>query len=281
MGFDDHLMWHPDPVILTGRELVDRMPAHEPWRENNTGPLLPAIRDPGEINYMRPDSHLSRAANPALLGTDTRPAGWYHRWTEDEKRGYLGGKTVRETEALCTARVSEAAKSAAIIAAISKPVASAPSLPLTPERAKVAEECQKLIRELEAKSPPKISVQIKPIAVNPETRAKLNALAAKYVQPGITPDLDDSVARIEAENQMAEKLMAFMAQERKKKTSEVDLAPIVSRKGLETVFESAGKSHFSFVQGKGFHVTTQVPGLKQGVPVSLHDYLVGDSFEDE
>jgi len=69
------------------------------WVENNTGQLLPAYKDPCEINYMKPNAHLSRAANPALMGVDTRPAGWYHRWTENEKRGFLGIKTEIETEA--------------------------------------------------------------------------------------------------------------------------------------------------------------------------------------
>ena len=40
--------------------------------------------------------------------------------------------------------------------------------------------------------------------------------------------------------------------------------------GNEIVFKGSGYSHFSYVQGQGFHATTQVPGLNQGMPISIH-----------
>ena len=53
------------------------------------------------------------------------------------------------------------------------------------------------------------------------------------------------------------------------------LAPPVRQTGPETVFQGAGNSHFSHVEGQGFHVTTQVPGIgkREGLPKGLriHD----------
>ena len=52
---------------------------------------------------------------------------------------------------------------------------------------------------------------------------------------------------------------------------------IVGRPEGEIVFRNAGNSHFSYVEDKGFHVTTQVPGFgaKEGFApsegLSLHD----------
>lgn len=44
----------------------------------------------------------------------------------------------------------------------------------------------------------------------------------------------------------------------------------------------AGNSHFGYVQplhpdttNPGWHATTQIPGLKQGMPISIHDPLKG------
>jgi hypothetical protein len=42
---------------------------------------------------------------------------------------------------------------------------------------------------------------------------------------------------------------------------EIEQAPIVRHVGRETVFGGTGNSHFSFVQDKGFHVTTQLRGF--------------------
>jgi len=106
------------------------MPRVPTWVENNTGPLLPAIKDPEEINYMKPNAHLSRATKPALLGTDTRPTGYFHRWDEDEKRSYLGGKPEREVELLFCSRKKAETKSAFILAQLSRP--TVPEIPPEP-----------------------------------------------------------------------------------------------------------------------------------------------------
>ena len=58
-------------------------------------------------------------------------------------------------------------------------------------------------------------------------------------------------------------------------------APIVRETGRETVFRGFGHSHFSFVEGEGFHVTTQIPGMRgTGLDdgFSLHD-PVDDMFK--
>ena len=55
----------------------------------------------------------------------------------------------------------------------------------------------------------------------------------------------------------------------------MERADIVRQTDRETVFNGAGNSHFSHVQGSGFHVTTQVPGFgaKEGLDrgLSIHD----------
>lgn len=53
----------------------------------------------------------------------------------------------------------------------------------------------------------------------------------------------------------------------------IGMAPIVRQTEAETVFAGAGNSHFSYVSGEGFHVTTQIPDLGQGLPISIHDRL--------
>lgn len=55
-------------------------------------------------------------------------------------------------------------------------------------------------------------------------------------------------------------------------------APIVSDNGKEIVFKGAGNSHFSFVKPggddpPGWYVTTQIPDLRQNIPISVHDLL--------
>ena len=52
---------------------------------------------------------------------------------------------------------------------------------------------------------------------------------------------------------------------------DVSAAQPVRETEKETVFQGAGYSHFSFVKGMGFHVTTDIPGMKQGVPVKHTD----------
>ncbi len=59
-------------------------------------------------------------------------------------------------------------------------------------------------------------------------------------------------------------------------------APIINRNNLETNFKGSQNSHFSYVQGRGFHVTTQIPNMRgAGLPngYSLHD-SVNDMFND-
>ncbi len=175
-----------DPINSSPRFI----PATDKWVENNTGPLLKTASDPEEINFMKPDSHLSRAGNPALLGDDTRPAGWHHRWTEDEKRGFLGGRTELEVESLYSARKKAEAKSDSILDKISVPTSS--------------------------------------VSVNPEVRTKLKALVEKYAQPGFNTEVDDPVRKLKFENKMAEKLMNFIDQNKKKKGA--DYEPILKSK---------------------------------------------------
>ncbi|MBA7494885.1 hypothetical protein ES702_05463 [subsurface metagenome] len=43
----------------------------------------------------------------------------------------------------------------------------------------------------------------------------------------------------------------------------IEIAPIVKKIGAETVFKGSGMSHFSYVDGQGFHVTTNTPGLPE------------------
>ncbi len=51
---------------------------------------------------------------------------------------------------------------------------------------------------------------------------------------------------------------------------DLEMAESMNR-GKETVFKGQGNSHFSHVEGNGFHVTTEVPKLKQGIRVAIHD----------
>ncbi len=59
-------------------------------------------------------------------------------------------------------------------------------------------------------------------------------------------------------------------------------ADILRQTDRETVFNGFGNSHISHVQGKGFHVTTQIPGIgrKEGLDrgFSIHDPLRDFSF---
>ena len=56
--------------------------------------------------------------------------------------------------------------------------------------------------------------------------------------------------------------------------NDIERADIVERKGKETVFKGAGNSHFSFIEGKGFQVTTEVPGMKQDCRIPVHDPII-------
>ena len=49
----------------------------------------------------------------------------------------------------------------------------------------------------------------------------------------------------------------------------IEISPM-KQIGKETVFQGYGNSHFSYVQGQGFHATTQIPGMGQGMPISDH-----------
>lgn len=53
----------------------------------------------------------------------------------------------------------------------------------------------------------------------------------------------------------------------------VEVAPVVRQNDHESVFKGSGNSHFSFEAGKGFHVTTEIPGLGQGQRINIQDDL--------
>ena len=48
----------------------------------------------------------------------------------------------------------------------------------------------------------------------------------------------------------------------------LEIAPVVHQTPREKVYKGAGNSHISYVEGEGFHETTTIPGLGQGVPIS-------------
>ena len=57
----------------------------------------------------------------------------------------------------------------------------------------------------------------------------------------------------------------------------IQQADILRQTGRETVFNGFGNSHISHVEGQGFHVTTQIPGIgrNEGLDrgLSHHDFL--------
>ena len=58
----------------------------------------------------------------------------------------------------------------------------------------------------------------------------------------------------------------------------VTVAPIqretlVPDLGTVSVFRGAGHSHFTHVPGAGFHVTTEIPGLGQGMRIPIHNEI--------
>lgn len=58
--------------------------------------------------------------------------------------------------------------------------------------------------------------------------------------------------------------------------SNIEIAPIVMQRGQETVFRGVESTHFSHVEGQGFHVTTQIPGIPGGL--SIHDSVSDMDF---
>ena len=60
--------------------------------------------------------------------------------------------------------------------------------------------------------------------------------------------------------------------------NEIERADIVKRAGEMTVFKGAGNSHFTFVKDEGFHVTTDIPGLNQGVGIKEHNPIMQNPF---
>lgn len=52
---------------------------------------------------------------------------------------------------------------------------------------------------------------------------------------------------------------------------EMEVAPIVNQNGRENNFKGYGNSHFSHVEGQGFHVTTDIPDIDVGIPIKHHD----------
>ena len=60
---------------------------------------------------------------------------------------------------------------------------------------------------------------------------------------------------------------------RKQSYDQVTGASVVSRSPAEVVFKGAGHSHFSYERDNGWHVTTEVPGLRQGQRIAIHDSI--------
>jgi hypothetical protein len=61
-------------------------------------------------------------------------------------------------------------------------------------------------------------------------------------------------------------------------SSDIQLAPLVKTFDhggeLEGVFKGAGNSHFTFARERGgFHETTEIPGLGQGMRIVVHTDL--------
>ncbi|MCF7820159.1 MAG: hypothetical protein K9M44_01660 [Candidatus Pacebacteria bacterium] len=54
------------------------------------------------------------------------------------------------------------------------------------------------------------------------------------------------------------------------KGREIEQARIVNNFDGGAVFQGSGNSHFTFNKGN-FHVTTEIPGLKQGVRINIRD----------
>lgn len=69
----------------------------------------------------------------------------------------------------------------------------------------------------------------------------------------------------EEQDRITEFLNRGQEEERQKTLYEpitgIELAPIVIQTSTETVFKGYGSSHFSHVEGAGFHETTQIPGF--------------------
>ena len=51
---------------------------------------------------------------------------------------------------------------------------------------------------------------------------------------------------------------------------EIEAAQIVNKFPNGAVFQGANNSHFT-LENKQFHVTTEVPGLKQGMRINIRD----------
>jgi len=147
----------PKPVFI---------PRVETLVENNTGPLLPAIKDLEEINYMKPNAHLSRATKPALLGTDNRPAGFLNLWTEDEKRSHLSGsKTEVELDVAALMRQVKSEQESRFQPKVKHPALYTPygqpeiklELPTyscpTPTPM-ISQECRRILREMKEQTKP-------------------------------------------------------------------------------------------------------------------------------
>ena len=192
-------------------------PKVDTWVENNTGPLKPTYN----VNRM---------------GEVKLPDGFYHRWTEDEKRSHLSGsKTELELDVAALMRQVKSEQELRFQPKVKPralyPLYGQPEIKLEqPDYSKPREifqlstECQRILRELQEQTRP-------------------------------VPNLDPGM---------------------------IELAPIVKRTKDETVFKGAGHSHFSYVEGAGFHVTTEIPGLRQKQKITWHDLVeMGASKHEE
>lgn len=52
----------------------------------------------------------------------------------------------------------------------------------------------------------------------------------------------------------------------------ITVAPIVNKFDGGATFQGSGNSHFTFDKG-GFHVTTEIPKLRQGVKISVRESI--------
>jgi len=48
----------------------------------------------------------------------------------------------------------------------------------------------------------------------------------------------------------------------------IEVAPIITQDDNGASFKGFGNSHFTFKKNEGFHVTTEVPGLNQGMHIT-------------
>lgn len=114
-----------------------------------------------------------------------------------------------------------------------------------------------------------------------------------YFMPKIPkmPEIDYKPIRTQPENLIDQALDMFYGGREKRQQAErehweqikplifpeIVAAQIQRQRGPLTVYEQTGDSHISHVRGKGYHVTTQVPGIGKDVgldqTLSFHTYV--------